>query len=143
MREHGLGAFRVMFGRTDAAAVRSAQHHGASQPPLGAVAQPRGMVHQLIDAGIKKAHELDFADRLEPLRRHADAEPADQELGERRVDHPFRAEALLQTDGGAEDAAVDADVLAENDDVGILVHGAGERQIDGLDQGELRHRRLR
>jgi hypothetical protein len=101
------------------------------------------VVHQLIDAGIKKAHELDLAHGLEALRRHADAEPADQELGERRVDHPFGAEALLQTDGGAEDAAVDADVFAENDDIGILLHRAGERQIDGFDQRHLRHRGLR
>src|SRR5262249_55971651 len=89
------------------------------------------------------AHELDFADGLETLRRHADAEPADQELGERRVDHAPGAEALLQTNGGAEHAAVDTDVLPENDDVGVLLHGAGEREIDRLDQRELRHRALR
>jgi len=53
------------------------------------------------------------------------------------------AESLLKPDGGAEDAAVDADVFAEHDDVGILLHGAGKRQIDGFDQRHLRHRSLR
>src|SRR5262250_797014 len=72
------------------------------------------MIHELIDAGIKEPHELDFAHGPEPLRRHADAEPADQEFGERRVDHPLGAEALLQSYGGAEDAAVDPDVLAQH-----------------------------
>ena len=101
------------------------------------------MVHQLIDAGINESHELDLADRLQPLCRHADAESADKEFGKRRIEHAFRSETLLQSDGGAEDAAVDADVFAEHDDVGILLHGAGKRQIDGFDQRHLRHRSLR
>ena len=101
------------------------------------------MVHELIDAGIDETHELDFAHGLEPLRRHADAKAADQELGERRVDHPLGAEPLLQSHGGAENAAVDADVLAQHHHVGILLHGAGQRQIDRFDQRELRHPSLR
>src|SRR6266487_2249475 len=92
MGEHGFRALRMMLGRTNAPAVRGAQHHGAAQPPLGSVAQPRGVVHELIDAGIKKAHELDLAHGPQPLRRHADAKPADQQLGERGVDHPLGAE---------------------------------------------------
>jgi hypothetical protein len=45
---------------------------------------------------------------------------------------PCAAEALLQPHGGAKYAAIDADIFAENDDVRILLHGTGERQIDGL-----------
>ena len=143
MGEHRLGALGMMLGRADAAAVGRAQDHGAAQPPLGSVAQPRRVIHQLIDAGIDEAHELNLADGLEALRRHADAQPADQQLRKRGVDHALGAESLLQPDGGAEDAAVDADVFAEHDDVGILFHGAGKRQIDGFDQRDLRHRSLR
>jgi hypothetical protein len=44
------------------------------------MAQPRGVVHQLIKAGVNKTHELDFTHGLEALRRHADAQSADQEL---------------------------------------------------------------
>ena len=83
------------------------------------------MVHQLIDAGIEKAHELDLADGLQALRRHADAEPADQQFGQRRVDHALGAEALLQTGGGAKHAAIDADIFAEHDDVGIILPWRG------------------
>ena len=119
-----------------------AQHHRAAEPPLRAVAQPRGVVHQLIDAGIEESHELDLADRLQALRRHADAQSADQQFGKRRIDHALRSETLLQSDGGAEDAAVDADILAEHDDIGVVLHRAGERQIDGFDQRHLRHRTL-
>jgi hypothetical protein len=99
------------------------------------------MVHQLIDAWIEEAHELNFANRLESLRRHADAQSADQQLGERRIDHALGTEPLLQAHGGAEDAAIDADVLAEQNDVRLLFHGAGQRQVDGFDQRDLRHGR--
>ena len=99
--------------------MRRAQNHRAGEPSLGAVAQSRGVVHQLIDAGIDKAHKLDLADGLQPLRRHADAQPADQEFGKRRIEHALGSEALLQARGRAEDAAVDADILAEHDDIGI------------------------
>ena len=92
------------------------------------------MIHQLIDARVDKAHELNFADGLEPLRGHADAQSADQEFGERRVDHALGTEALLQAGSGAEHAAIDADILAEHDDVRVVVHGAREREIDGFDQ---------
>src|ERR1700682_2037985 len=86
------------------------------------------MVHQLIDAGINKSHELDLADRLQPLCRHADAESADKEFGKRRIEHAFRSETLLQADGGAEDAAVDSDILAEHDDIGVILRVAGARK---------------
>src|SRR6266851_1638700 len=80
MGEHGLGALGVMFGSANAAAMRGTQNHRTAEPPLCAVAQPRGMVHQLIDAGINKSHELDLADRFQALCRHADAESADKEF---------------------------------------------------------------
>ena len=115
MGEHRLGALRMMLGRADAGAVRRAQHHRTGEPSLGAVTQSGGVVHQLVDAGIDKAHELDLADGLQPLRRHADAEAADQEFGKRRIEHALRSEALLQAGGRAEDAAVDADVFAKHD----------------------------
>ena len=97
------------------------------------------MVHQLIDAWINKSHELDLADRPQPLCRHADAESADKKFGKRRIEHAFRSETLLQSDGCAEDAAVDPDILAEHDDIGVILHRAGERQIDSFHQCHLRH----
>ena len=57
-----------------------------------------------------------------PGRGHADRDAADREFGERRVDHALRAEALEQALGGAKDAAVDPDVLAEHDHARILGH---------------------
>ena len=57
------------------------RHHRAAEPPLRAVAESRGVIHQLIDAGIEEPHELDLADRSEALSRHADAQAADQQFG--------------------------------------------------------------
>jgi hypothetical protein len=53
------------------------------------------VVQQLIDARIEKSHELNFADRLEALRRHADAEAGDQRFRQRRVKDTLAPEAPL------------------------------------------------
>ena len=124
MGEHRLGALGMMLGRANAGPVRRAQHHRTGEPSLRAVAQSGCMVHQLIDAGIDETHELDLADGLQALRRHADAQPADQQLGKRRIEHALRSEALLQPGGGAKNAAVDADILAEHDHGRVVLHRA-------------------
>src|SRR5262245_65166483 len=92
-----------MLGGANAAAVRRAQDHRTAESSLRSIAQPGSMVHQLIDAGIDESHKLDFADRLEALRSHTDAQATDQQLGERRIDHALRSEPLLQSDSRAED----------------------------------------
>src|SRR5262249_28222175 len=108
-------------------------------PSLGAVAKARSVIHELIDAGIKKSHELNLADRPQPLHRHADTQAADEKLGERRVDDALGPESLLQTHGGAEHAAVHTDVLAEHNHILVALHGAREREIDGFDQSCFSH----
>src|SRR6516165_9487641 len=102
--------FRVMFGSANTGAMRRSQNHWARKPPLRSVAEPGGVVHQLIDAWIKESHELDLADRFEPLSRHAHAESADQRFRQWRVENAFRTKALLQPGGGAENAAINADI---------------------------------
>ena len=100
------------------------------------------MVHQLVDRRIDEAGELDLGDRAKALRGKADRHPGDGPFGERRVEDAVGSEALQEPVGGAEDAALGGDILAEDEDRGILLHGASERQIDGLDQGNLGHRGL-
>ena len=51
--EHSLGRLRMMFGGTNACAMRRAQNHRAAEPPLGSIAEPGRVVYQLIDAGIQ------------------------------------------------------------------------------------------
>jgi hypothetical protein len=93
----------MMFGGANARAMWRAQNHRATKPSLRAVAEPGRVVHQLIYAGIQESHELDLANRFEPLRRHAHAESPDQNFRQRRVENALGAEALLQASGCAED----------------------------------------
>jgi hypothetical protein len=51
----------------------------------------------------------------------------------------FGTEAFLQPGGGAEDAAIYADILSKDHDIGIICEGPGKRQIDRVDQRRLRH----
>ena len=87
MREHRLGAFRMMLNRANAAATRRAQNHRATQAAPRARAQPRGVIEQLIDAGIGEAAELNLRDRPEALRRQADGDARDAGFGDRRIEH--------------------------------------------------------
>src|SRR5258707_11273551 len=128
-----------MLGGANAGAMRHAQNHRTAQPSLRSRAKPGGMVNQLVDARIHETHELDFADGLEPLRRHADADAADQELRQRHVDDALGPEALLQSDRRPEYAAIHADIFTEHDHVRVILHRPGERQVDGLHQRRLRH----
>ena len=95
MSEHRLGCLRMVFRGANAGAMRGAQHHRTAEPALRSIPQPRRMVHELIDARIEEPHELDLADRFQPLRRHADAESADQRFRQRRVKNALAAKALL------------------------------------------------
>ena len=100
------------------------------------------MVHQLVDRRVDEAGELDLGDRPEALRGEPDRQPGDGVFGEWRIEHALRPKALQEAVGGAEHAALGSDIFAEDEDSAILRHGAGERQIDGLDEVDLGHRRI-
>jgi len=139
MAQQRLQALGVMLGRVDAAAVRHADDDGAGEAAARAVALAGHVVRDLVQGGVDEAHELDFGDDFQALRGHADGHAGDHAFGERRVLHAVAAEALLQAGGGAEHAAVGADVLADQDDVRIARHLGGQRHVDGLDQCDLGH----
>jgi hypothetical protein len=138
MAEHRLGAFRMMLGGVDSAAVRCSNHHRTGQPAAGAIAHAREVIDDLIERRIKKAHELDFSDGLQAMRGHADGHARDGRFGERRVLHTILAEAFLQPCGGPEHAAVDADVLADHHDGIVMPHFPAMRQRDGFHHGDCR-----
>ena len=64
----------------------------------------------------------------------------DAGLGQRAVDHALAAELAVQILGHAEDAAVDPDVLADDEHVRVALHLLEERQVQRLDHVQLRHR---
>ena len=98
-------------------------HQRAGEPAAGAVAQAAGVVRQLVEAGVQESHELVLDDRAarpgSPSRRRA-RRTATPQIGS--VDHTIGSERVDQSVGGAEHAAVDADVLAEHDDRVVVDH---------------------
>ena len=83
------------------------------------VADLRGVVHQLVEAGGDEVVELHLADRPLAGERRADADAEHRALGERRVDDPI-AELCEQRPQQQERVAVRAaDVLAEDEDARI------------------------
>src|SRR5467141_2781632 len=111
-----------MFKSANASPVWHADHHRDVKASLRARPVARAVVLDLVEALEGEARELDLADGLEAVERHADPGADDGRLGERAVDHALRAELALQIVGDAEDAAVHADVLAEDQDVRVALH---------------------
>src|SRR5262249_41099333 len=72
--------------------------------------------------------------------RHADGHAGDQAFGERSIGDALGTKALLQARGRAEHAAVDADVLADDDHAVVVFHRARQREIDAFNQRDVRHR---
>ena len=71
--------------------------------------------------------------------READRGADDAGLGERGVEHPRFAEVLLQAVRDPEDAAELADVLAHDDDLGVVLHGLAQPLGQRLGQRVGRH----
>ena len=99
------------------------------------------MVHQLVDRRIDKAGKLDLRHRPEALRGQTDRQPGDDPFRQRRIEDAIRTEALEEPLGGSKHTAFGADVLANDENGGILGHRAGKRQIYGLDECNFRHGR--
>ena len=131
----------MVLRRVDAAAVGRAHHHRAGQASARPVPQRPGVVQQLVDRRVHEAHELELDHRPETLGAQAHRKTGEEGFRERRVQHAVCAETLQQPVGRPEDAAVDADVLAQDQDRLVVGHGPLQGQPDALDQRELRHRR--
>ena len=94
------------------------------------------LADDLVVRRVDEAVELDLADRPVAADREADRGADDAGLGQRRVDDAVLAEVLLQAVGDAEDAAELADVLAHEDDLGVVLHGPAQAGVERLADGE-------
>ena len=94
----------------------------------------------MVERRVDEAVELDLDDRAVAAQRHADRGAEDAGLGERGVDDAVLAEVLLQALGDPEDTAELADVLAHEDDLGVLLHGGAQAARDALREGRRAHR---
>ena len=92
-----------------------AHDHRVGVRAVGEEPQARGLAAQLVLGVVQVGEVLDLGHRQQPAHAEAEREAEDRLLVEQRVEHPRRAEALLQAAGQPVHAALAADVLAEHE----------------------------
>ena len=95
----------------------------------------RDHVADLVEGAADEIHELEFGDRAHAGERRSEGRAYDGGLGDGRVDDALGAEAVDETVGDFERAAVDADVFAEAEDGGVAVHFFPDSLADGFEVG--------
>src|SRR2546428_10403605 len=129
-----------MFKSANASPVWHADHHRDVKASLRARPVARAVVLDLVEALEGEARELDPAGGLEAVGGRAGGGPDDGRVGQRAVDDALGTELPLQIIGHAEDAAVHADVLAQDEHVGVALHRLEEGEVERLDHVQLGHR---
>src|SRR6476646_7554990 len=94
---------------------------------------------ELVPAAGDEVRELHLRHGTHPHDRGAGAAADDRSFGERRVDHAPRPELLLEPERDLEGTAVDADVLADQEDALVAPHLRAEPVGDRLQVRELGH----
>ena len=130
--EPGLEALAVLGGGAGAGARRHPHHQRHRGLAAEHVAQLRRLVDDLLHRERGEVGELELEDRAQAGQRRADRDAGAAELGDRRVHHPVRAEAVDEIAGHLEGAAVDADVLAHQDHPLVALEGDPHRVADRL-----------
>src|SRR6266487_605363 len=121
-----------MLDRADATAERDPDRDRHLQVSVRSVVHLGNLADDLVEAGVDEAVELDLAHRPVPADGQPDRRADDAGLGKRGVEHPRFAEVLLQTVRDAEDAAELADVLAHDDDLGVLLQRLAQAVVERL-----------
>ncbi len=103
----------------------------------------RDLRDDLVEGRIDETVELDLAHGPIAAQRHPEGRSHDPGFGERSVDHATLTEILLQGVGDAEDTTEGADVLAHDDDLGVVFECTAESGVEGAAEGHRRggHRR--
>jgi hypothetical protein len=117
--EPGLQGLGVLGGGAGSGASGGADYH--RDPSLAAEHVPDlgRLVDELVHAVGYKVRELQLGYRAHPHERRTRAQPDVAGLGDGRVHHALLAELLDHAPAHAERAAVDADVLAHEEDLGF------------------------
>src|SRR5271166_3412647 len=97
----------------------------------------RDHVADLVEGATNEIHELELGDGTHAGERGSEGRADDGGLGDGRVNDTLGAEAVDETVGDFERAAVDADVFAEAEDGGVAVHFFPDSLADGFEVGEL------
>ena len=103
---------------------------GTSACPAGHVPILRDLVRHLVEGHAGEVREHQLGDGAEPRHRCPQRRTDDRLLGDRRVTNTVTAEPLEQPVGRLEHAARGADVLAQAQHIGVVVHRVGESGCD-------------
>ena len=123
----------------DTAAVRHADHHRQPEGPVRPIPHATDLADDLVEGGIGEVGKLHLGDRAQAIDRGAHGGAGDHRLGERRVEHPLVAVLGPQAVGRAEDAALLADVLAQDHHVRVALHLLVHARADRLEDVQLGH----
>ena len=99
------------------------------------VVRLRDHVADLVHGAGDEIHELKFGDRAHAGERRSEGRADDGGLGDGRVDDALGAEAVDESVGDFEGAAVDADVFAQAEDGGVVFHLFPDSLADGFEIG--------
>jgi hypothetical protein len=132
VREVGLRRLAVVVAAADAASIGGADDHGAGELSARPVPHLGHLGHDLVEGREDEVRELDLGHRTQSVEGHPDRRTDDPGFGQGRVEHAVLAEGGLKPLRRAEHAAVQADVLPEEDNVVIALHLLAERRVDGL-----------
>jgi hypothetical protein len=122
----------VVLDRADPAAVGHADDDGQRETTLRPVVHLGELRRDLVERREDEPVELDLADRAVPAQRETDRGADDAGLRERRVHDPVRAEVLLEPVRDPEHPAERPDVLAHEEDLGVLLERTAQAGVDRL-----------
>ena len=137
--EPGFQALAVLRGGTRAGTGRETHHHRNRNLAAQHEAHLGGLVDDLLhgERGEIGKLELENGTQAGQRRTHGDAGAA--QFGNRRVHDTVGTETLDQIAGDLEGAAIDADILAHQEDALILLHGDRHGFLDGLGIAQFTH----
>ena len=133
--EPHLWILRVEGAAVDVSAAGAAQDERRGRAPE--VVRLGDHVADLVEGAADEVHELKFGDRAHAGERRAESRAHDGGFGDGRVDDALGAEAVDESVGDFERAAVDADVFAEAEDGRVALHFFPDSLADGFEIGKL------
>ncbi|CAB4989186.1 unannotated protein [freshwater metagenome] len=136
MREPGLEALAVLGSGRHASAAGGRDGQGDGDRAPEHVLHLGRLVEDLVHGDADEIHEHQVAHRSKAPGSSTDAEADDRLLGDRGVLDPLVAIGGEEAIEHVEDAAVAGDILADEEDVGVLGHDLVHALVEGLDIGE-------
>ncbi len=125
VRESSVEALGVLSSVAVSTTYGPAQHHGNGDLAATHVMDFRHLIVDLIEAYAEEVRKLKLDDRSPARHGQADGRPHEGGLRDRCVSDPFRPEGFKKPLGHGKGASEGADILPDEDDLLIRLHGLG------------------